>query len=277
MNMRSSIISVTLLFCVLSFGYAQSPCNPHPLFNSLPQHILSDCEEKEFDKIQIDYTDKDGTWVQYEKSGYLLKTYYTFEGDWEKRPSNAMIFQNYIKAVTSKGGTVINESKSAVLLTLKLAGDAWWIKVQSDQSGTYAVTCVKEESMQQYIVLSAEDIAKEIKANGKATFYGIYFDTDKSEIKPESKETIEQMAKYLQKNTQVNVYIVGHTDNTGSFEHNQQLSQKRAESVVNNLINNYQISASRLKGFGVSSLSPVSTNTTEEGKSKNRRVEMVLR
>lgn len=268
----------TLILMVLGAqqSFAQSPCDPHPLFNMLPNHSISGCQEKEFDHLNVEFTDKDGTWVNYEKAGYFLKTFYSFDGDWEKRPSNAMIFQNYIQAVTSKGGSVINESKSVVLLTLKSGGDTWWIQVQSDQSGTFSVSTVKEETMNQYIVLSAEDIAKEMKANGKATFYGIYFDTDQSDIKPESNETLEQMAKYLKSNPQVNVYIVGHTDNTGAFEHNQKLSEKRAEAVINHLIESYQIAANRLKGFGVSSLSPVSANTSEEGKSKNRRVEMVL-
>ncbi|WP_291788735.1 OmpA family protein [Cecembia sp.] len=276
--MLNKLLYAILLSVWLSIpSFAQSPCDPHPLFNMLPQHSISGCEEKEYDKIQVDYTDKDGTWVQNEKAGYFLKTYYSFDGDWEKRPSNAMIFQNYIQAVASKGGSVIHESKSVILLALKSGGDTWWIQVQSDQSGTFSVSVVREEAMNQYIVLSAEDIAKEMKANGKATFYGIYFDTDKSEIKPESKETLEQMAKYLQTNPQVNVFVVGHTDNTGSFEHNQKLSEKRAEAVVNYLIENYQIAAARLKGHGVSSLSPISTNTSEEGKSKNRRVEMVVR
>ena len=97
-----------------------------------------------------------------------------------------MIFQNYIEAVLAKGGSLLNESKSNVYLLLKNGGENWWIHVQSDQSGTFSVTCVKEENMNQYIVLSADDIAKEMKANGKATFYGIYFDTDKADIKPES-------------------------------------------------------------------------------------------
>lgn len=275
--MAKFIFALFFAVFVVQQSFSQSPCNPHPLFNILPNHSISGCEEKEFDKMKMEFTDKDGTWIHYEKAGYFLKTYYSFDGDWEKRPSNAMIFQNYIQAVASKGGTVINESKSVVLLTLKSGGDTWWIQIQSDQSGTFSVSTVKEESMHQYIVLSAEDIAKEMKANGKATFYGIFFDTDKSDIKPESKETLEQMAKYLQTNPQINVFIVGHTDNIGAFEHNQQLSEKRAEAVVNYLIENYQIAASRLKGYGVSSLSPVSANTSEEGKSKNRRVEMVLR
>ncbi|MGY6520888.1 MAG: OmpA family protein [Mongoliitalea sp.] len=275
--MAKFLFTAIFVVMVAQQTFPQSPCNPHPLFNMLPNHSISGCEEKEFDKLKLDYTDRDGTWIQYEKAGYFLKTYYTFDGEWEKRPSNAMIFQNYIQAVASKGGSVIHESKSVIFLTLKSGGDTWWIQVQSDQSGTFSVSTVKEEAMNQYIVLSAEDIAKEMKANGKATFYGVYFDTDKSEIKPESKETLEQIAKYLNENPQVNVFIVGHTDNTGTYDHNQKLSEKRAEAVVDYLINNYQIATSRLKGYGVSSLSPITTNTSEEGKSKNRRVEMVVR
>jgi outer membrane protein OmpA-like peptidoglycan-associated protein len=275
--MNKVFSSVILAIWLSTPIFAQSHCDTHPLFNILPNHSISGCEEKEYDILKVDFTDKDGTWIQYEKAGYFLKTYYSFDGDWEKRPSNAMIFQNYIQAVVSKGGTVINESKSVVFLTLKSGGNIWWVQIQSDQSGTFSVSTVKEESMNQYIVLSAEDIAKEMKANGKATFYGIFFDTDKSDIKPESKETLEQMAKYLDANPQVNVFIVGHTDNSGSYEHNLNLSERRAEAVVQNLINTYQIAATRLKGYGVASLAPVSSNSSDEGKSKNRRVEMVLR
>lgn len=275
--MIKALLISAVFYTVFFNALAQSPCDPHPLFNILPQHSISGCEQKEYDKIKVEFTDKDGTWIQYEKAGYFLKTFYTFEGEWGKNPSNAMIFQNYIQAVSSKGGTVINQSKANLFLHFKSGGESWYIHIQSDQSGTFSVSCVREENMNQYIVLSAEDIAKEMKANGKATFYGIYFDTDKSDIKPESNETLEQLAKYLKSNSQVNVFIVGHTDNTGSFEHNQKLSEKRAEAVVNHLIGTYQIAAARLKAYGVSSLSPVSTNTSEEGKSKNRRVEMVLR
>lgn len=277
-NCMAKIFSSIFLGLLISFNvFSQTPCNPHPLFNMLPHHIISGCEEKEYDKIKIDFTDKDGTWVQYEKAGYFLKTYYSFDGDWEKRPSNAMNFQNYIQAVASKGGTVINESKSTVFLTLKSGGATWWIGINSDQSGTFSVSTVREETMYQHIVLSAEDIDREIKANGKAAFYGIYFDTDKAEIKPESKETLGNIGKYLTQNPKVNVYFIGHTDNTGTLEHNQKLSEERARSVVKELTSNYNIPTSRISAYGVASLSPVASNTSEEGKSKNRRVEMVLK
>jgi hypothetical protein len=114
--MNQLLYAILLAVWLSTPTFAQSPCDPHPLFNMLPQHSISGCEEKEYDKIQVDYTEKDGTWVQYEKAGYFLKTYYTFDGDWEKRPSNAMIFQNYIQTVTSKGGAVIQQSNSNLFL-----------------------------------------------------------------------------------------------------------------------------------------------------------------
>lgn len=275
--MRNLLFFPVLIFLSTWSVLAQNSCENHPLFSILPQHRISSCEEKEFDTFKTDYTDKSGTWEKLEKSGYILKTYYTFEGAWEKRPSNPMIFQNYTQAVLSKGGSLISQSNSRTLLHLKSAGESWWIEVQSDQSGTFSVTCLKEESMNQYIVLTSEDIEREVKSTGKVAFYGIYFDTDRAEINPESKETLAQMAKYLKANPSIQVYIVGHTDNTGSMEHNQQLSEKRAEAVVQALILDYQISKNQLKSYGIASLSPVSTNATEEGKSKNRRVEMVLK
>lgn len=270
-------LSFLLVHQLFSSAYSQSSCDPHPLFNMLPNHSLTGCDEKEFDVLKLDFVDKEGAWVQNEKSGYILQSFYTFDGDFDIRPSNAMIFKNYKDAVASKGGSVVNESNSLLILQAKVAGEVWWVQIKSDQSGTYSVTSVREESMNQYIILSAEDIAREINSTGKATFYGIYFDTDKAEIKPESKETLEQMANYLKGNPSVNVYVVGHTDNDGSFEHNQKLSEKRAEAVIKELVESYGVDVSKLKAYGVASLSPVSSNTSDEGKSKNRRVEMVLR
>ena len=70
------------------------------------------------------------------------------------------------------------------------------------------------------------------------------------------------------------IYVVGHTDNVGSFDSNMKLSKDRADAVANAL-STYGIAATRLKSYGVASLSPVASNDTEDGKAKNRRVELV--
>lgn len=123
--------------------------------------------------------------------------------------------------------------------------------------------------------LSAGDMAKGIAAEGKVAVYGVYFDTDKTAVKPESKEALAEMAKLLQEDRNLKVHIVGHTDNQGSPAHNMELSQKRAESVVKTLATDYRIDAKRLSAKGVGSYAPVASNDSEAGREKNRRVELV--
>jgi len=123
--------------------------------------------------------------------------------------------------------------------------------------------------------LTAEQMAKTIAAEGKVAVYGIYFDTDRAEIKPESKPTLDEMGKLLQQNPKLSVYIVGHTDNQGTFAHNVDLSQRRADAVVQALEANYHVPQAQLVAKGVASLAPVAPNDSEDGRAKNRRVELV--
>jgi len=122
---------------------------------------------------------------------------------------------------------------------------------------------------------TAEMMANDISATGHFAVYGIYFDTDKAEIKPESEPALAEMAKLLKSKPALNVFIVGHTDNTGTFEHNLKLSLDRATAVVNALAGQHGIAAVRLKPWGVASLAPIASNSTEDGRAKNRRVELV--
>jgi OOP family OmpA-OmpF porin len=123
--------------------------------------------------------------------------------------------------------------------------------------------------------LNADDMARSIAAEGKVAVYGVYFDSDKTAVKVESKSSLAEMAKLLQQDKDLKVHIVGHTDNQGSPGHNIDLSQKRAESVVRVLTTNYRIDAKRLSAKGIGSYAPVASNDAESGREKNRRVELV--
>lgn len=123
--------------------------------------------------------------------------------------------------------------------------------------------------------LSSEDMSKGLASEGKVALYGLYFDTDKVEVKSESKPQLTQMAALLQKDTSLKVYIVGHTDNQGQLSRNFTLSQQRADAVVKALVAGYKINAARLVAKGVASFSPVASNDNSEGRAKNRRVELV--
>ena len=125
------------------------------------------------------------------------------------------------------------------------------------------------------ISINANEMLKSIQASGKVALYGIFFDFDKAAVKPESKPALEEVAKLMQANPALNLYVVGHTDMQGTFQYNMNLSEKRAAAIIEELVKNYSIQASRLTPAGVGSLAPVSNNKTEKGRKLNRRVELV--
>ena len=125
-------------------------------------------------------------------------------------------------------------------------------------------------------VVKSSEIQQAMNRDGKIAIYGVLFDTDKSEVKPESAPQLEEMGRYLQQNPAVAVYVVGHTDNQGKLDYNLSLSQRRADAVVNALVTTHKIARNRLVGKGVAGLAPVASNQAEEGRAKNRRVELVL-
>lgn len=131
-----------------------------------------------------------------------------------------------------------------------------------------------EEDM---VVADAAALAKGLEAEGKVSVYGIYFDTDKADIKPESKPALDEIAKLLKNRATLKLYVVGHTDMTASLEHNRTLSAARAQAVVKALVTDYGIAATRLEGYGVGPLAPAASNASAEGRAKNRRVELVAR
>ncbi|MEF2145192.1 MAG: OmpA family protein [Desulfovibrionaceae bacterium] len=151
--------------------------------------------------------------------------------------------------------------------------------VYTAKKGAYAaVDIVEVKPMQQnMVVVKADQMAKDLSGEGRVALYGIFFDTDSAVIKAESKPTLEEIAKLLRQDTALMLHVVGHTDNVGGFEHNIELSKRRASSVKDALVNQYGIAADRLTPNGVAYLAPIAANTTEEGRAKNRRVELVPR
>jgi len=123
-------------------------------------------------------------------------------------------------------------------------------------------------------VVTADKISQEIGTQGRIALYGIYFDTGKAAIKPESNVALDEIVKALNSQGNLKLHVVGHTDNVGAFNYNMTLSKKRANSVVAALVSR-GIDAGRLTANGVSSLAPVASNLSEEGRAKNRRVELV--
>jgi OmpA-OmpF porin, OOP family len=138
------------------------------------------------------------------------------------------------------------------------------------------VDIIETKPMQEKMVaVDASEMEKQIASLGKVVLYGILFDFNKTEVKPDSEAALVEIAKLLVNRPTLNVLVVGHTDSVGGFESNRTLSQRRADAIVATLVSKYKIAASRLFPVGVSFASPVATNATEEGRAKNRRVELV--
>ncbi|NQD36940.1 DUF4892 domain-containing protein [Permianibacter sp. IMCC34836] len=114
-----------------------------------------------------------------------------------------------------------------------------------------------------------------LKATGKASVYDLYFDTGKAELKADSKPALDAIAQILKTQTGLKLYVVGHTDTVGALAQNSELSQKRANTVVDALVKQYGIAKDRLSAHGVGPLAPVASNADEAGRSRNRRVELV--
>jgi outer membrane protein OmpA-like peptidoglycan-associated protein len=127
----------------------------------------------------------------------------------------------------------------------------------------------------EFVTVKADEMASEITSSGKIALYGILFDSGQATLKAESKATLDEIGALLKADDALRLLIVGHTDTEGAYDFNLDLSQRRAEAVVASLVADYGIGRERLFPVGVSFASPVATNLTEEGRAKNRRVELV--
>jgi OmpA-OmpF porin, OOP family len=137
---------------------------------------------------------------------------------------------------------------------------------------------VEVKAMQAGLVaVDAASLARGIEGQGSARVYGILFDVDKAEIRPESKPALDAIAELLRGRPELSLFVVGHTDGTGALDHNLRLSQARARAVAEALSRQYGIALARLDAHGAGPLAPVAPNTTEDGRRSNRRVELVAR
>lgn len=166
-------------------------------------------------------------------------------------------------------------------LTAKLSrsqGDVY-VNLVVQQSGTASRTLldvIEVKPMEAgLITVNAASLASDISRTGHASVYGIYFDTGKADVKPESDATLKEIVKLLQQDPKLKLYVVGHTDNQGTLEMNMDLSRRRANAVVQVLTIKYGVVPARLSAQGDGPTAPVASNDTEEGRAKNRRVELV--
>lgn len=168
----------------------------------------------------------------------------------------------------------MNRTEGEVYLSLYVGRHGFYASDWPDGLPAAFQVIIEEKDLETDLI-DVEGVMKDIESRGKASIQGIYFDHDSANIKDESTPNIEKIAELLNDNPDLKLYVVGHTDNTGELDYNMDLSQQRAKALVERLISEYNISSERLTPAGVGPLTPAATNETEEGRSENRRVELV--
>lgn len=279
--MKKLLMICSLFFNISLVTFAQDDgpkdaenCKDHPMFTRMPNTIITECSIN-FDEVEIHKTEDRIDKMEGNKT-YIAYTY-----NYESKipaPSFLQIVKNYENALAKYGGKRIlfSKVKGVATLFVKNDGKDYWISINDYGGvgeGQYGLTILEMEEMKQDITATA--IMDELNKSGKIALY-INFETAKAIIKPESDKIIEDVAKMLTDNPTVKVSIEGHTqaDNTGSPAANKILSEQRAKAVMNSLVAK-GIAASRMSSKGWGQEKPIGDNKTEEGRAKNRRVEIV--
>lgn len=148
-------------------------------------------------------------------------------------------------------------------------------KAFTDRTVAMVIAIEPKAREQKMVTVSAAEMAQSLASTGRIALYGIYFDTNKAEIKPESTPALEQIAALLKADPALKIMVVGHTDNVGTSAANMDLSKRRANAVVATLTGQYGAKAAQMEAAGMGMLAPVASNDLEEGRAKNRRVELV--
>jgi OmpA-OmpF porin, OOP family len=245
-------------------------CNDHPLFTRMENMHITMCKTIEFDRFVF----KTGKASDIAVEGKRFDIKYQIDTG-NPAPAPLAIIRNHQDAIKKIGGTVVHEDQRYTILKIAKEGKEVWAQVDTAWGKGYMLTIVEKQLMAQEVVSSTEMFQSSLKTTGHVEVPGIFFDTGKSELKPESNAAIAEIAKLLKADLALKVYVVGHTDNVASLDLNMKLSQARANAVVQALVTGQGIAADRLIGRGVGPLAPVASNDAEEGRTKNRRVELV--
>jgi outer membrane protein OmpA-like peptidoglycan-associated protein len=214
--------------------------------------------------------------------GYFLGKFY-FQSEMgarfahETHPFGAAKSSYY---VTAKG-TQDGKDVWVAVLAIESPGGSWQepsakqpFAIKPGQAVVGVDVITSKTIAQKMVLVKADEMAKALTDSGKIDIYGVLFDVDKTTIKPDSKATLDEVAKLLKDNPDLKLEVAGHTDSTGGDDHNLKLSEGRAAAVVDALVKTYAIDASRLQAKGYGSSKPVATNDTDAGRAKNRRVEL---
>jgi OOP family OmpA-OmpF porin len=270
MNMNRLIYSIVLILIGISTGFAQEDaegCKEHPLLTRMPGYYISECTQN---YNQLDFYNDKGEDVKLE--GNLTYAWYIFNLEFGKtEPSYLQIVRNYANAIIKIGGKKVYEENGLGCYELNNNGKEYKIKVSCTNNSDILLYVLEMEAMKQEI--TANKMLDALNKDGYITL-NILFETGKSTIQKESLPIIDQIYDLMKLEGTLKISIEGHTDNVGDAASNYKLSNDRAKSVMDALIAK-GIDKTRMSSTGWGQEKPVADNRNEEGKKKNRRVEII--
>ena len=242
-------------------------CKDSPLVTRFPGGIIHSCENKEYEQADFPLgVDKDGN----EKTRHVEGEYHYWDMGTREGVSEIQVFRNFQTALKT-GGFIVDYADSPEKLVAHKA--TTWIFIDN-RGDFYYQTIVTEKAMKQEVTADASTLSDEINKSGHVAVYGIHFETGKAAILPDSENVLGEIMKLLKQSEGLKLRVEGHTDNQGNAAANQALSEKRAQSVVA-WLTGHGVPAARLSAKGLGQTKPVSDNGTEDGRARNRRVELV--
>jgi outer membrane protein OmpA-like peptidoglycan-associated protein len=282
MKNRNIIVSLiaTGLFLITGLAEAAGDCKEHPLIRPWPGSELEpNCTYNNFNEYTFRVTD--------EKTGMTMKktvqgkfwslTYILYDANrkWDASHSVLEYRQNYKLAALEKGGTVLYEDQGNLTFTLPGEdGSTTWCEVLIWNKSMQDLRIIEVAGMKKSMTFGPAEMKAALEAEGRVQLHGILFDLDRATLQPKSTKQLQDVVTLMKDQPGLKLEVQGHTDDQGEDDYNLDLSQRRAETVVAYL-GLFGIDTGRLvpKGFGESK--PVMENATEEGRAKNRRVELV--
>jgi outer membrane protein OmpA-like peptidoglycan-associated protein len=286
MKSLKPLVQLAILFGIVLATAPSVPAAPdvpkskdHPLLSRYPDSHIAEYEKNynavefalpaEGQNIQRKSVEGDATFIRY------------FYNKPEKQPSPLQLIRNYQNAIKSIGGEIVYErlpregDGGESTLKVTTSGKEIWVRVEPDiwsaPAQSYKLWIVEVAAMQQ--VVTANQMLEELNKNGFIALY-INFDTGKWDLKADGQATVREIVAMLQSAPSLRIAIEGHTDNVGKAGDNKTLSEKRAKSVMSAIAAG-GIDVKRLSAAGFGQERPIADNRSEEGRAKNRRVELV--
>lgn len=258
------VLAVLIILLFTSYCPAQdiTGSKDHPMFNRLSGFYITDYSMEDFGS-HLFYDENDN---EVEVEG--KKTFIKYES--EEEVGALKIIRNFSNAIKKIGGKALESSGNRVYLKIKQDNKETWAEVFAGDFD-YDLTIIEKGEVEQEITANA--ILKELNETGKAILY-INFDSGKSTIKKESMPVVEQIIEMMKQVSDINISVEGHTDSDGSNESNLKLSEQRSKAVLDAIVKG-GIDKSRLTSAGFGEEKPIDDNSTEDGKAKNRRVELI--